>query len=73
MSLLVTGKYNFSMFVQCFNKLECPRTVAANLFVGNAIVRILNIWPKTKASNSVGLKLETKSENPHSKEECFTF
>ena len=54
------SKYSLSICWHISTKFLCDLTMLANLVSGSRVVKILKRWPKTNASNSVGLKNNKK-------------
>ena len=55
------SKYSLSICWHISTRFLCDLTMLANLVSGNGVVKILKRWPKTNASNSVGLKIQNKN------------
>ena len=49
------SKYSLSIVWHNSTRFLCCRTIEARRVSGRGVVRMLNRWPKTRASNSVGL------------------
>ena len=50
------SKYSLSIVWHNSTRFLCWRTIEARRVSGRGVVRMLNRWPKTRASNSVGLQ-----------------
>lgn len=51
-----------SILLQCSIRLGKPRTIPLSWLFGSGVVIIVKMWPKTSASNSVGLKKKCKKQ-----------